>query len=225
LRHFEHAELGSKLERQVRLQALDSARHVSDPEESLRINGLAPDVVAIHMRQTGARDIHARTRNDAVLDRDILVMVILNVARGLDFDETPAAVASPMQNVYLHEHAAVFEHGFKDRRDFWVCDQLSRCANRLIEIALADFYSTGKKLPGEHADLVSLLDNGLIGGTRLRCQLWRVDEQIQTLQTLHACTEFAFADSHAHRDASPSTKGFISARSYHAQVQLFRGVS
>ena len=105
LRHRENCECRSKLERELRLQPLDSPCKVSDPEESFRVDGAALENIAtIYVRQTCGRHVQPRPGNDAVLDRDILVMVILNVARGLDFDETPAAVAPPMQNVYLHEH-------------------------------------------------------------------------------------------------------------------------
>ena len=99
-----------------------------------------------------------------------------------------------MQDVYLHEHAAVFEHSFKNGWDFWVCDQLSRCANRLIETALADFYSTGKKLPGEQSDFVSLLDYCPSGSIRLCCEFRFVYLPIEPLEALHASTEFAFGN-------------------------------
>src|SRR5271169_4554992 len=135
------------------------ASEVPDLEESPHVNVLPIDHErTVDMSQANRCHIHTGAGNDAVLDRDILVMVILNVARGLDFDETPAAVAPPMQDVYLHEHAAVLEHGFKDRRDFWVCDQLPRCADRLIKTTVAtNFDAARKKLTGEHADIMSLL--------------------------------------------------------------------
>src|SRR5271169_4579777 len=167
------------------------ASEVPDLEESPHVNVLPIDHErTVDMSQANRCHIHTGAGNDAVLDPDILIMVILNVARGLDFDETPAAVAPPMQDVYLHEHAAVLEHSFKNRRNFGIGDQLSRCANRLIETALADFYSTGKKLPGEHADLVSLLNDRLCGSIGLLREFRRMHLPIQPLEALASRGKF-----------------------------------
>jgi hypothetical protein len=123
LRHSEDGELGSKLERQLRLQLLDSPCEVSYVEKSSGVDGAAVENIAtIYVRQTCGCHVQPRPGNDAVLDRDILVMVILNVARGLDFDETPATVSTPMQNVHFHQHVLVLQHRLEDRRNFRIGD-------------------------------------------------------------------------------------------------------
>lgn len=44
------------------------------------------------------------------------------IGAGLDFDQTPAAVRAPMQDVHADEHAAVLECALEDRRDLGVRD-------------------------------------------------------------------------------------------------------
>ena len=80
LRHGEDSELGSKLERHLRLQLLDSPREVPDLEESLRVNVLPIEHVAtVDMSQARRYHIQPRTRHNAVLDRDVFQMMIPNV--------------------------------------------------------------------------------------------------------------------------------------------------
>ncbi len=61
-------------------------------------------------------------RHHPVLDRNVAEMVILNVGRGFDFDETPSTVPATMENIDAHENAIVLERALKDRRDVSVCD-------------------------------------------------------------------------------------------------------
>ena len=61
--------------------------------------------------------------------------VFFQVGAGFDLDQPPATVAAALQDVHSHEHAAVLERGFIDRRDFRVGDQFPRVTQRLIEPA------------------------------------------------------------------------------------------
>ena len=66
------------------------------------------------MRQADGRYIYAGTRNDTVLDRDIVKVVVSNVGRGLDLNQTPATVPTPMQDVHFHENILVLKHSFEN---------------------------------------------------------------------------------------------------------------
>ena len=121
--HGENGELRPKLERQLRLQPLDSPRQVSDAEESPRVDVAARiNIIPVDVRQTADATSSPAARNDTILDRDVFEVLILHVGGGLDFDQTPAPVAPPMQDVHSHEHAVVLEHSLEDRRNFWVGD-------------------------------------------------------------------------------------------------------
>jgi hypothetical protein len=51
-----------------------------------------------------------------------LQMVLLEIGDRLHFDQPPAIVSPTLQDIHPHEHVAVFERGFEDRRDFSVRD-------------------------------------------------------------------------------------------------------
>ena len=77
------------------------------------------------------------------------------------------------------------------------------CADRLIEIVFAaNLHPSREKCAGEHADFTALLDDSFAGGIRLCGEFWLVNLKVQPFEALHACAEFAFADSHAHRRGS-----------------------
>jgi hypothetical protein len=66
--------------------------------------------------------VQPAARNDAVLNRYVLKMVLLEIGGGLHFDQPPAIVSPTLQDIHPHEHVAVFERGFEDRQDFSVRD-------------------------------------------------------------------------------------------------------
>ena len=53
-----------------------------------------------------------------MLDRNVFEMMILNVGRGFNFDQSPALVFATMEHIDAHENAVVLKRAFKDRRDF-----------------------------------------------------------------------------------------------------------
>ena len=117
LRHGEDGELGSKLERQLRLQLLNSPCEVAYAEESSRVDLAALiDVIPVNVPQACGRQIDSAARNYSILDSDILNVVILQITGGLNLDQTPAPIAPTMQNVHAHQHAAVLEHALKNCR-------------------------------------------------------------------------------------------------------------
>jgi hypothetical protein len=67
-------------------------------------------------------------------------------------------------------------------------------------------------------DLPSVTD--VVLTVRLSRDFWFVDEQMQTLQTLHACAELALGDSHVHHSASPCITFVIFWNSDHASERL-----
>lgn len=133
------------------------------------------------------------------MDTNVIDVLFLDGCCGLDFNETPSTVPASMQNVDAHQDTAVLEGTLEECRDFWVRDQLSRDADRLIESFVANLYSTRKQLAGEHSDLAALLDDRLCRTIRLCREVWLVNLKIETLEALATCHEFGFADSHVHR--------------------------
>jgi len=94
-----------------------------------------------------------------------------------------------MKHIDTHYNAVVLKSSLKERGDFWVRNQLSCGADRLIETALADLHSTRKKLSGKHADILSLLHDRLCRTVRLCGKFRLVYLPVQALEALHACNE------------------------------------
>jgi hypothetical protein len=123
-------------------------------------------------------------------DRNVVKMVLFYVRGRFDLNETPAPVAPSMQNIDAHQNAIVLKRAFKDRWDVSVSDYLTRGADRLIQASLAaNFDATRKHLPGEHADLSSLLDDRVYGTVRLNCEFWLVNLQVEPLEALAPCNK------------------------------------
>jgi hypothetical protein len=118
--------------------------------------------------------------------------VILQIAGGLNLDQTPAPIAPTMQNVHFHEHVLVLKHRLEKGWHGFVTHYLASRANRLTQTALADLHSTRKKLSGKHADIVSLLDDCFCRSIRLSGKFWLVNLEVKAREALHARDKLGF---------------------------------
>ena len=164
----------------------------------------------MYSRFTCAKHDAARStperRHHPVLDRNVADMVILYVGRGFHFDETPSTVSASMQNIDAHEHAAVLEGAFKDRRDF-AGSRLARAWRGSPDPSLPSLRTStppGNIWRASMPDLASLLDDRLCRSIRLGSQFRLVYLKVEPLEALAACDKLRFAYFDAHRSASAS---------------------
>src|SRR5208283_2175743 len=163
LRHFEDTKLSAKLTRDFRLQALDLAGQVPNPEETVHIDGAARiDVFPAHMRQARCRQIDSGASHHPVLDRNVVQMVVSSIRGRFDLDEPPTSVLAALEYIDSYENVPVLECAFEDRWNLWIADQLPSRPNRLFPISGLDGHAAQKHPPRQQADLLPLVNDRLI---------------------------------------------------------------
>ena len=105
------------------LLSLDLPGQVFDAEETVYVDGIAiVNVFPVHMRQARGSHIYARAPEDAILDTNVIFVLRLDVGGRFDFDEAPAPVSTPMQDVHFYEHVLVLKYALKNRRNVRLFD-------------------------------------------------------------------------------------------------------
>jgi hypothetical protein len=180
------------------LQSLHSPRQVSDLEKSSDVDRAAiENVIPVDVGETDRRQIHPATRDYAALDADIVEVFFLYGSAGFDLNETPAPVPAAMKHIDAHQHAVMLEHSLEDCRDRRVRDQLPRCADRLIQPAIAaNLNAARKKLAGEQSHFLTLRHDRFGCSVRLCREFRLMYLPVQAFEALATRDEFGFADSH-----------------------------
>ena len=160
LRKSQYSKFRPEQESELRLEPRDSPRQVSDLEEPTHINGAAlKHIVSIDVGEARGSQVEPAARNDAVLNRHVIQMVLFEVCRGLDLDQTPSLVSPTLQDIHPYKHTTVFKRSFEDGRNPGICDQLPGDTNRLLWVSPLDFHAARKKLVSQQPHLLPLIHN------------------------------------------------------------------
>jgi hypothetical protein len=74
--------------------------HVPDAEEAACVDGAAlVHVISIHVRQARCGEIDSGAAHHSVLDRNVVEVVVFNIRRRFDLNETPALVSTALEHI------------------------------------------------------------------------------------------------------------------------------
>jgi len=151
-------------------------------------------VRALHLQTTASHHVF--------LDTHIVGMFGLDLGRGLDLSQTETC-AVPLQDIHPNEHAAVFECGFKNRRDFVVAYEFAGGPDGLgqMHVVGGDEHASGEHLSRQRAHLRTLLLPAIVHAFG---KLGAAHLQVLALGALQARHEFRLADlaGRIHRNRS-----------------------
>ena len=118
------------------------------------------------MRQEAFPEFDACTIEHIGLKRQVLKVDVLHAGRGLHFDQVPLVGADWNEDVRAGVSTAERKCGFIQRTAMF--ERLLGQRQKLVEIvdALADLDAVREELPGQLADLVALVEDGLLLGVR-----------------------------------------------------------